>query len=300
MQAKRAALHRDKEKLDIADTNALLLHPTQLSINNAASPGGPQSNRKTRHTRHRLEVEDLEANSNINNSRRKRKAAADPENGSPSRDPEPMNGFKATETRTEYHQVTPPLYTIDRLFSERELNNQLQQASYDVLHSFSTKQRKIDPTSALLTAEPTDLEDNTTNADLALGIDGGNDDVFLAAPEMERSTTNQSYHATRSTRNLNVAIGASRENLGELAGRQTAAELIGSFQREKKTANDDYNRAPPVSEQEGAEDLALMAKAMKEEEEKKADEGLLDEVAGEKKNWVGDGGKMGVEDEEAL
>lgn len=49
---RRQQLLRDKEQLDIADNNAMLLNPNQFSINNPGSPGGGQ-NRKTRHLRHR-------------------------------------------------------------------------------------------------------------------------------------------------------------------------------------------------------------------------------------------------------
>ena len=49
---RRQQLLRDKEQLDIADSSALLLHPSQFSINIPGSPSAGGQNRKTRHLRH--------------------------------------------------------------------------------------------------------------------------------------------------------------------------------------------------------------------------------------------------------
>ncbi|KAL9100318.1 MAG: hypothetical protein Q9163_004297 [Psora crenata] len=284
VQARKVALQRDKEKLDIADTNALLYHPNQFSINSTASPGAPQSNRKTRHTRHRLEVDDLDT-VNGANVKRKRKGLVDAENGSPVRESEPVNGYKALEARHEYQPVATPGYSVEKLFTEKELNMHLQSASYDVLEQLQTiKRRKVGVAPAIAPADLSEHEDEL-DAEPGYSIDGA-EDVFLDAPAMERNATNQSYHATRSTRHLNIASGATRENLGELAGRQTAADMIGTYQREKKK-DDDYNRAPALSDQEAAEDFALIAKAMKAEDQRRAsDVSLLDEVAGERKDYI--------------
>ena len=56
---KRAKLMKEKEQLDIADTNALLLHPSQFSITNPSSPGGGQTSRKTRFRGNRADAEEL-------------------------------------------------------------------------------------------------------------------------------------------------------------------------------------------------------------------------------------------------
>ena len=285
VQAKKASLQRDKEKLDIADTNALLYHPNQFSINNSASPGGPQSNRKTRHTRHRLETDDLEAASTTN-GKRKRKGLSEGDNGSPAREMDTMNGHRGYEARPEYQQVTASLYSIEKLFSEKELTAHLQGASFDVLadhHAF--KRRKLGDASGIPTADSSEPEDNAEGNN-GYGGDGTNDDGPLEAPVMERNATNQSYHATRSTRNQTVINGATRENLGELAGRQAAAEMLGTYQKEKKK-DEDYNRAPPLTDQEAEQDFALMAKAMKAEDQRRAsDASLLEEVAGERPDHI--------------
>ena len=285
VQAKKTSLQRDKEKLDIADTNALLYHPNQFSINSAGSPGGPQSNRKTRHTRHRLEAEELDIASAVNN-KRKRKGPSDVETGSPVRDVEIVNGHKGYEVRQEYQQMTAPLYSIDKLFTEKELNAHLQAASLDVLADLqAVKRRKLGDASGLPTADSSEPDDNA-DGETVLGGDGVIDNGAAEAPAMERNATNQSYHATRSTRTQNLINGATRQNLGELAGRQAAAELIGTYQKEKKK-DDDYNRAPPLSDQETEHDFALMAKAMKAlDQRRKSDASLLDEVAGERPDHV--------------
>lgn len=287
VQAKKAALQKDKEKLDIADTNALLYHPNQFSINSVASPGGPQSNRKTRHTRHRLEADEIDAATQIN-GKRKRKAPSDGDNGSPLRDAESRNGFKAFDARQESQQLTAPLWTMEKLFSDKELNTTLQNASLDVLaDQQAAKRRKLDDASAVGTTDLSEPEDNA-DAEGGFGGDGANDDALLEAPAMERNTTSQSYHATRSTRNTNLVNGATRENLGELAGRQVVAELVGTgiFQKERKK-DDDTMRAPPLSEAEIEQDFALMAKAMRAEDQRRAsDASLLDEVAGERPEYI--------------
>lgn len=297
VQQKKATLHREKEKLDIADTNALLHYPNQFSINNTASPGGPQSNRKTRHTRHRLDADDLDTaiNNSTANGKRKRKAAADADGtGSPgptqSRDLEPtiVNGFKETQPRLELQTAPPPAYTLNRLFTDRELNANLQEATYEVIRSHTsistsnngnttttTKRRKPNLTDPLLptTADhtTTDLEDATSTTNPAPEIDtldGTTAPDALAATAMDR-TPSQLYHATRSTNRLHtVSTTDPRTTLGELAGRHSAADLIGSYSRAnekpKKADNgDDYQRAPPVSEQEGADDVRLMEAAMR-------------------------------------
>ena len=285
VQAKKTALQRDKEKLDIADANALLYHPNQFSINSAVSPGGPQSNRKTRHTRHRMDVDDVDTTNGTHTKRKRKGLQADTENGSPVREVEIVNGLKGLEARQEYKQVSAPIYSIEKLFTEKELNAHLQSASFDVLeHQQATKRQKINDTSAIPTADPSDHEDDV-DIELGFGADGAEEN-FLDATAMERSTTNQSYHATRSTRNLIPANFATRDNLGEIAGRQVAAEMIGLYQKEKKK-DDEYNRAPGLSESEAAEDFALMARAMKDEDQGKAsDSSLLDEVAGERTEYV--------------
>lgn len=291
MNRKKADLQREKERLDIADTNALLYHPSQFTINNTASPGGPQSNRKTRHTRHRLEVEDLDAAGG--NNKRKRKAPTDAENGSPTpagRDVEPS--FQEANAKLEAHQYAAPLYSIDRLFTEKDFNSHLQQASYDVIEAFKRRKLNADsqanPASLIpITADVSDLEDEV---EPNFGLDGAADDALLTAPEMGRTMTNTSYHATRSTRVLNISNGlAAGDSLGDLAGRHTGAALIGTYQKDKKK-DDEYNRATALTDLEAEADLAWMKSLMAEEDEgKTVNTKLLDDMLEEREDHVGTG-----------
>lgn len=295
-------MQKEKEKLDIADTHAALLHPNHFSLNTAASPGGPQSNRKTRHTRHRLEVDDLDTSNG--NNKRKRKAPGNNDNGSPAptgRDAEPISIFREANAKLEYHQVSAPLYTLDRLFSQRDLDNNLQLATFGVIEDF--KRRKLakgshtSPTSFVGTnADVSDVEDNA-DAEPDLGMDGVVDDVFLAAPDMERTATNASQHATRSSRivapSKHIAAG---DVLGRLAGRAAGARLIGTVGAKEKRREDEYQRAPPLSDQETEDDLAMLKAAIEEEDAGKlANEDLLEEVAGHREDHVGTGSVEGEE-----
>lgn len=294
---KRSALLKEKEKLDIADTNALLFHPNQFSINNSASPGGTQSNRKTRHARHRLEIEELEHVSGVNN-KRKRRPPTDIENGSPGpagRDTEPTNPLKEANARLEAHQVTAPLYSIDRLFSTRELDMNLQQACYDVIAEQGAKRRRINADSQINGASIDSFAHAMSESDDGFpqpeyGADGEAEDFVAAAATMERTNTQTStqYHTTRSTRKTNPSISHSaREQLGELAGREAAIPSIGTYQKEKKR-EEEYQRAPPLSELDAESDMALYEAAMKDDDATRAaNEKLLDEVVEELEDHVG-------------
>ena len=287
LNQKKAALQKEKDKLDIADSNALLYHPNQFSL--AASPGGPQSNRKTRHTRHRLEVDDMDATSN--NHRRKRKGPADADNGSPAptgREVEPVNPMKEANTKLEYHQTTVPQYSLDRLFSQRELDQNLQLSTFEVIEDF--KRRKLDKGSRTnlnsLVGTDFDGSDSDENADAGAEADGVAEDVFLAAPEMERNLTNASQHLTRSTRTLNPKRTSGLESLGYLAGRASGAACIGSLGQKEKRREDEYQRAAALTEQEQDDDLAMMKTLMEDEEAGKNNQLLLDEAVDDMEEFV--------------
>lgn len=294
---KRSALLKEKEKLDIADTNALLYHPNQFSINNSASPGGPQSNRKTRHARHRLEAEEMEPIGGVSN-KRKRKAPTDVENGSPGpagRDTEPTNPLKEANARLEAHQITAPLYSIDRLFSARDLDGYLQQASYEVIAEQSAKRRRVNADSQTNGASMDSFAHAMSDSDdgvpqLDYGVEGEAEEIVGTTAMMERTNTQTStqHHTTRSTRKTNLSNSPSaREQLGELAGREAAISCIGNYIKDKKR-EEEYQRAPPLSEQDAESDMALYEAAMKDDEvARAANEKLLDEVVEELEDHVG-------------
>ena len=292
---KKSALLKEKEKLDIADTNALLFHPNQFSINNSGSPGGPQSNRKTRHARHRLEAEELEPVGGMNN-KRKRKAPTELDNGSPGpagRDIEAINPLKEVNASLEAHQASTPLYSIDRLFSTRELEENIRQAWYDVIAEQSAKRRRVNADSQTngasldpFTHAMSDSDDGFPPPDF--GADGEAEDI-----PMERTNTQTStqYHTTRSTRKTNLSNSHyAREQLGELAGREAGIAFIGAYQREihkEKKREDDYLRAPPLTENEAEADIALYEGAMKDDDATRAtNEKLLDDMIEELEDHI--------------
>lgn len=208
---------------------------------------------------------------------------ADGDNGSPVREPDILSLYKLPDSRGEEEPVQS--YTIDKLFTDKELNAHLQAASLKVLSDQQTaKRRKVGNGTGSNGVDISDVEDY--GEDDQENDEGINGNGLLEAVGMERSTTNQSYHATRSTRTLNLGNGAHRDNLGDLAGRQAAAELIGTFHREKKK-EDDYNRTAPLSAEGVEHDLALIAKAIEaEDQDKVADTGLLAEVSGQRPDYV--------------
>lgn len=278
-EARRTALLRDKEKLDYADTNALLYHPTQFSSASTATPGGLLSNRKTRHTRHRLETDDVDG-------KKRRKTAVD-DGGSPIREdiaaptkvydlPRPNDALDTVVLQADFG--------VEKLFSEKELNSHLQAAVLDVVDMMQKAP-----------AEDEASSDEDDSADQLAPLSNPVESADAVA--MERSGTNQSLYMTRSSRQPLVAsTGGSRDSLGEMAGRERAADLLGTFRGDKRK-DEEYNRAPPLSEQEVADDLDLIAQAIKGEDAIKHGQRasgtdridpreLLEDFAGLRDSWV--------------
>jgi Sds3-like len=196
LSSRKQRLMKEKEQLDIADTNTLLLHPSQFSITNPSSPGsGGQTNRKTRHARHRIDTEELgnglAAAEGINKRKRK---TLDDDPGSPSRDgiSTPAERIKA---KVQAHQ-TAPLYSINTLFTEKELNLQSHQAHIATRHFFSTSKGSAQTNGTDLRAKEHEFGQSPGSGDES----SPEDDDGLAAPDMER-TASQNFHVTRSTRN---------------------------------------------------------------------------------------------------
>ena len=299
---KRAALLKERDKIEPFDTTSLLANQSQFSFANPASPGGPLSNRKTRHTRHRLEVED--PGPAVEN-KRKRKLGMDGDEGSPGpvnriTDAEVPVAVKDPRGKPDTYQPLTSGYSLDALFSDKELVIMQQEASYaalqeimamrkksktiykDAFHKMDTSTLKARPgggrrksakpngSTNPTTANVTDMEDNAEN-NAPSQIDGADedssDDIFLTAPSMDR-TANSSFHATRSTRNNHLNFlsnnGSPLHTLGDLAGRASAVKLLGTYSKDRRQGSEDYNRAPPLTEQEVDDDLALIASVMRE------------------------------------
>ncbi|KAL8809702.1 MAG: hypothetical protein Q9200_003196 [Gallowayella weberi] len=273
IEQKRAALLKERDKLEISDAASLLLNPNHFTYINPSSPGGPQSNRKTRQGRHRYDVDEVGEN------KRKRKVPADPEEGSPG----PSSKHVEVEAVVVQHPglTTPP--SMGHLFTDKELVITNQEASYAAIQDIFAKRKKFDvrkmedPQRIKLSRanEPTnptsDDEDHLVHAQTDGTDEALSDDIFLTAPAMDR-TANSSIHATRSTRNINPPlsnIGFPLQSLGDLAGRAAAIKYMGSYNsynKERKLGSDDYPKAPGLTEQEVEDDLTLMAAAVKDAE----------------------------------
>ncbi|QIW97724.1 hypothetical protein AMS68_003242 [Peltaster fructicola] len=192
---RRQQLLRDKEQLDIADSNALLLHPSQFTINNPGSPGGGQ-NRKTRHLRHRAT-----SPGGDDAAKRKRKAAALDEDGNESpapafRLPPPDNlgggrsPFKDAREKNSYTQYEAPAYSLERIFTDKELalaTDTARMATYRYFHQpqpDSGAQTNGTGGSSVADEAQGDADDPMADADT-------NGTPPPTAQEMERSTSHQ-------------------------------------------------------------------------------------------------------------
>ncbi|WEW54987.1 hypothetical protein PRK78_000414 [Emydomyces testavorans] len=247
-------LMREKEQLDVADTNALLLHPSQFSITNPASPGGLQSNRKTRHTRHRVDVDDM-GNAIIAEAaiKRKRKAPADDDFGSPN-----IVGLSTPAERTKARlnqQQNAPAYNILSLFTEKELAMHSNQAHVAALHFLSASKRaKHAANSEGPSAEG---EEGTGSGDTSDQEEGA------TAPEMER-TASQNVHATRSTRNNGTA---GLNLLGELTDKNANRPnlpyyILGNY-HQRPNGSGSAPPPPSLMPEEIEDDLARIEKLKK-------------------------------------
>jgi Sds3-like len=191
LSQKRQRLMKEKEQLDIADTNALLLHPSQFTITNPASPGGVHTSRKTRTTRHRGDQDDLNNGFPEVTNKRKRKLIDD-DVGSPSRNGTSTPAGRGARLDALAHQ-TAPIYSVSTLFTEKELNLQSHQAQIAARHFFSTSHKEGERRS----------EDGDRSP---LPGDFSDDDEDLEAPEMDR-TASQNVHVTRSRRTIGGLAG---------------------------------------------------------------------------------------------
>lgn len=198
LSSKRQRLMKEKEQLDIADTNALLLHPSQFTITNPGSPGGVYTSRKTRTTRTRGEQDDLNNGYPEVTNKRKRRLIDD-DVGSPSR-----NGTSTPAGRGRLDALThqtAPLYSISNLFTDKELNLQSHQAQIAARHFFSTSQKEGEANGNRRRAR-----DDDDKSQVSGDGSGAEEDEELEAPDMDR-TASQNVHVTRSTRTIGALAG---------------------------------------------------------------------------------------------
>jgi hypothetical protein len=214
---KKNRLLKEKEQLDIGDSNALLLHPNQFNLANPASPGGAHK-RATRNTGRRGGDQDDSGNI-AGTDRRKRKALAEDIDGqSPAPAPRAdltSNTFSWRESnvRNNYHQYEAPAYSIDRLFTDKELQLAMNNAAISATN-FLLKE-KIRSNGQV---NGDSNNDKLPEGEEIVGISSSNNnevemDDDPNAVDMER-TISQSYHQTRgATKNalLDLAVAAARE-----------------------------------------------------------------------------------------
>ena len=192
---------KDKEHLDIADTNTLLLHPSQFSITNPSSPGGPPNGgRKTRYTRHRVDLEELGNGLAPDATNKRKRKVVDDDQGSPSRDGVSTPAERA-KAKINAHQ-TAPLYSINSLFTDKELTFQTHQAHIATRHFFSISRREGNGNGSRKRSRDSDVENQADSGEES----GQDEDGALEAPEMDR-TASQTFHVTRSTRNTGAMAG---------------------------------------------------------------------------------------------
>lgn len=243
---------RDKEQLDIAADNPLLLHPNHFHINVPGSPGNGTANRKTRHLRHRA-GSPAPGDNDGNGGKKKRKFGAleDEGNESPAPvgykplgpPPDALGGgrspFKDAREKNAYTQFEAPAYSLERIFTEKELamaSDTARMATYKHFNQPPEQEKagsngngtavpSIDgelPDAAAPTTE-TEEAQATTEA----GANGTPPPSQpAAAPEMERSSSHQVL--TRGNARNNPL-----EALQQLANVASAANGTGRVVRDK-------------------------------------------------------------------
>lgn len=271
IQQRTSKLKREKEQLDLADSNAMLLHPNQFSIGNPASPGGPQAPRKTRRTGHKFgETEDLAV---ANENKRKRKLFEDVDNDSPGpsgRNIEMGIGspFREAKARTINAQFESAAYSLDRLFTEKELNMAINQATTAASHFFA-KMRNNDPNANELTANGHIVNGNGMNGDHAsengdmMDQDPDSDDGPGASDMARQISSNP--HATRGATRSAFNPSASAIANGHHPFIYNAPFVLDAkiFQK----ANAQAPTPPALSAQDVEQDLKLMFRESKADDE---------------------------------
>ena len=198
LNRKKDRLMKEKDMLDIGDSNALLLHPNQFSLINPASPGNGHK-RATRNTGRR----GADPEEPLEGRRKRQRLFEETETQSPALGPSRVevgvgSPYRDAKAKTVWHQQEAPLPSIDRLFTEKELSMTMNTAAIAAKH-FLLKPHA--------NGQANGNGVNGTHADQDEGADSGaataneaelDDDATPAAPGMERMGST-SHHATRGT-----------------------------------------------------------------------------------------------------
>ncbi|KAL2149461.1 hypothetical protein VTH82DRAFT_8112 [Thermothelomyces myriococcoides] len=213
IMSKKSRLNKEKEALEISDASALLLHPNQFSINNPASPGGAHGKRATRQRR---EMEDMTFD-------KKRKRMNNDDDGSPAPQRRLLDNSNTTPLwqtdRLASRKATGTVYSIDKLFTDKELGMTSTAATLAARRYILTHKPKIDEQ-----GRPIKSGDGSDSG--AGDNDDDGSDSVPSAPMMERNVS----HATRSGRG-----GANNPNFvdDKLMGMEMLAnfDFQGNFDR---------------------------------------------------------------------
>ncbi|KAK3683983.1 Sds3-like-domain-containing protein [Podospora appendiculata] len=214
IHSKKFRLNKEKEALEISDASALLLHPNQFSITNPASPGGTHSKRATRLRR------EMEEMGGIDGKKRKRNNDDD---GSPApqrRALDPNNTTPLWQTdRLAMRKATGPVYSIDKLFTDKELSMTYNTAAMGAHKYLLTHKPRLDEHGRPLSS-PEGSESGSGDHD-----EDGSDSI-PSAPMMERNVS----HATRSARTGGTNLNFSDD---KLMGLEALAnfDFPGNFER---------------------------------------------------------------------
>jgi hypothetical protein len=274
VSAKKQRLNRDKDVLEIGESNAMMLHPSQFSISNPGSPGGIHGKRATRHRR---DPEDL-----LNSTephRRKRKAHDSDESPAPKRlntsaewsTPSVLDraalwqGQQSKQYLTKV-QISSALYSVEKMFTEKELAMTYNNAAL-AAHAYMTRHTTDD-----LDSPPNGSSESSGENGKGPTADTENDDPPSPPPGMER----QPSHATRSTRapfssnymGMNVDLVTANGGLYTPPNIQAIARqmpkmppLINLMGTRTFTRNDPVVTLSGLSDQEAAAELALIKRA---------------------------------------
>lgn len=179
----------------IDNSNAHHYHPAQYSIINPSSPGGVLGKRSSRHRR---DLDDLPAM--LDPSKRKRRAVDDgrgspvPNRRAPIELQQIGSGIPLNKFTEKAHNPEVSLYTVDKLFTEKELSLLERQAS-EAAHKFMVRHKFHEAA----TRSQTDASDGSRNGDDQGNANESTPDSPLIAPAMDRTT--------RSTRGIGGATG---------------------------------------------------------------------------------------------
>ncbi len=185
-------MNREKEVLEINDSNALLLNPNQFSLTNPGSPGGTHGKRATRL---RKDADDL----TLFPDGKKRKRNHEEDAAAPARrglDPNSTTPLWQSEKARAMAKQNGPVYSIDKLFTDKELSMHYNTSAL-AAHQYVLRNRANG--NASLPADD--------DSDSGGHLNGDGDDTEStpsAAPAMERNVS----HATRSTRGGGAAAAA--------------------------------------------------------------------------------------------